>query len=156
MFFTIILDTEITYLKFTARRNPQITTAINSSEGLPDVGYTGMCHRQGSTFHFQKSRTGVTFEIFSRTGPDFYNFTPEQDPFLTIWSQMSKMPVAFLKKDWSNPNFLSKTYACLSAKNTDCVPITIIVSKLYSNKLMLLPVGVPVSCSLMLTCSCKK
>ena len=35
---------------------------------LPYVRYTGMCHRPGSSFHFQKSRTG----------PKFLNFTPEQ------------------------------------------------------------------------------
>ena len=29
--------------------------------GLPYVGYTGMCHRPGSIFHFQKSRTGPKF-----------------------------------------------------------------------------------------------
>ena len=36
--------------------------------GLPYVGYTGMCHRPGSIFHFQKSRTG----------PKFWSFTSEQ------------------------------------------------------------------------------
>ena len=36
--------------------------------GLPYVGYMGMCHRPGSIFHFQKSRTG----------PKFWGFTPEQ------------------------------------------------------------------------------
>ena len=28
---------------------------------LPNVGYMGMCHRPGSIFHFQKSRTGPEF-----------------------------------------------------------------------------------------------
>ena len=40
--------------------------------GLPNVGYTGMCHRQGSIFHLQKSRTGAKFwNFYSRTGPAF-------------------------------------------------------------------------------------
>ena len=26
-------------------------------------------------------------KLYSRTGPTFWSFTPEQDPFLTIWSQ---------------------------------------------------------------------
>ena len=30
-------------------------------EELPYVGYTGMCHRPGSIFHFQKFRTGPKF-----------------------------------------------------------------------------------------------
>ena len=47
------------------------------------------------------------------------------------------MPVAFLKTDRSNPNFLLEKYACLLAKDTECVSI---ISELYSNKLML-PVG---------------
>ena len=37
--------------------------------------------------------------FYSRTGPTFLSFTPEQDPFFTIWSQMPgsnvKIPVAF-------------------------------------------------------------
>ena len=49
-----------------------------------------------------------------------------------------------LKNGKSNLNFLSKKYACLSVKGTECVPVTIIVSKLYSNRLML-PVGALVS-----------
>ena len=57
---------------------------------LPDVGYMGMCHRPasaGSIFHLQKSRTGPTFlKFYSRTGPTVWSSTPEQDPFLTIWS----------------------------------------------------------------------
>ena len=122
--------------------------------GLPNAGYTGMCHRPGSIFHFQKSRTGL-FGLFSRTGPDFQSFTPEQDRLLKIWSQTSKMQVAFLENDQSNPSFLSKKYARLLAKDTECVPVTIIMIVLYSNKVML-PVGALVSCSLMLTYSCKK
>ena len=56
---------------------------------LPNVGYTGMCHRPGSIFHLQKSRTGSkVLKFYSRIGPIFWSFTPEQDPFLTIWSPM--------------------------------------------------------------------
>ena len=29
--------------------------------GLPNVKFTGMCHRLGSIFHFRKSRTGPEF-----------------------------------------------------------------------------------------------
>ena len=39
--------------------------------GIPNVGYTGMCHRSRLIFYFQKSRTGHEFELFLRTGPDF-------------------------------------------------------------------------------------
>ena len=46
------------------------------------------------------------------------------------------MPVAFLKNDRSSPNFLLK-YASLLAKDTEFVPVRIIINKLYSNKLML-------------------
>ena len=65
------------------------------------------------------------------------------------------MPIAFLKNDRSNPNFLFKNYACLLAKDTECVPVTIIINNCNSNKLIL-PVRALVSCSLMLTYSCKK
>ena len=36
------------------------------------------------------------------------------------------MPAAFLKNDWSNPNFLFKKFACLLARV--CVSVTIIIS----------------------------
>ena len=36
-------------------------SAPGEGGGLPNVGYTGMCHRPGSIFHFQKSRTGPKF-----------------------------------------------------------------------------------------------
>ena len=56
---------------------------------LPNVMYTGMCHWPGSIFDLQKSRTGPKFlKFYSRTGPTFWSFTPEQDPFLAIWSPM--------------------------------------------------------------------
>ena len=47
------------------------------------------------------------------------------------------MAVAFLKNDRFSPNFLLKKYACFLAKDTERVPDTIIISKLYSHKLML-------------------
>ena len=34
-----------------------------------NVGYTGMCHRPGSIFHFQKSRTGPDFGTFFQNRP---------------------------------------------------------------------------------------
>ena len=54
---------------------------------LPNVGYTGMCHRPGSIFHFQKSRTGPKFRSVTPEQVllfEVFIFTPEQDPFLTI------------------------------------------------------------------------
>ena len=90
----------------------------------------------------------------SGTGPDFQRITQEHDPFLTIWSQTSKVPVAFLKNDRPSPNFHFKKYSCFLSKHTGCVPVTIIINKLYSNKLML-PMGTLVSYSLMSTYSCK-
>ena len=66
------------------------------------------------------------------------------------------MPVAVLKMTGPIPVFPLKKYACLLAKDTaECVPVTIIISKLYGNELIL-PVGALVSCSLILTCSRKK
>ena len=56
---------------------------------------------------------------------------------------MSKMQVAFLKNDRFDPNFLLEKYT----KGTDCVPVTIISSKLYNNTLMM-PVGALNSCFL--------
>ena len=68
---------------------------------------------QGRLVTSKNSEQALNFELFSRTGPDFESVTPEQDPFLTIWSQMSKMPVAFLKNDRSNHQFSFKKL-CLS------------------------------------------
>ena len=59
---------------------------------LSNVRYTGMCHRPGSIFQLQKSRTGPKFlKFYSRTGPTFSSFTQEQDPFLTIWSPTPRL-----------------------------------------------------------------
>ena len=57
------------------------------------------------------------------------------------------MPVGFLKNDRSNSNFLFKKYASLLVNGIGCVPVTIIIGKLYRNKLML-AVGTLVSCFL--------
>ena len=65
------------------------------------------------------------------------------------------MPVAFLRTDRSKLNFLFKKYACLPAKDTDLVLVTIIVSKLHGSKLML-SMGALVFCSLMLLILVKK
>ena len=47
--------------------------------GLPYVGYTGMCHRPESIFHFQKIQNRPQIlKFYSRTGPTFWSFTPEQ------------------------------------------------------------------------------
>ena len=59
-----------------------------------------------------------------------------------------KNPSCFPQSDRSNPNFLFKKYAYILVKDTECVPVIIIISKFYSNKLML-PVKAFVSCSLM-------
>ena len=61
---------------------------LKSWGGLPYVGYTGMCHRPGSIFHFQKSRTGhkfwgftpeqaLLFEVYSRAGSFFHNLVSD-------------------------------------------------------------------------------
>ena len=161
-----------------------------------------MCHRQWSIFHFEKSGTSPKFGTFSRTVPDFKNITREQDPFLTIWSQTSKTPVAFSlmtspvpiflklqlheaiyrlrfysntlihilslsnshnnvasvqksRSDKSHRVIVALNYVCLLAKDTECVLVTIIINKLWSNKLIL-PMGALVSCTLLLIYSCKK
>ena len=68
-------------------------------EGLSNVGYTGMCHRAGVDFTLStiQNRPRI-WHLFPGSSPDFFNITQEQDPFLTIWSQTSEMPFAFLKK----------------------------------------------------------
>ena len=71
--------------------------------------------------------------------------------FLTIWSQTSKMQLL----SFPIPIFFSKNISVFLAKHPECVPVTITVYKLYSNKLML-PVGTLVSCNLMITYSRKK
>ena len=75
----------------------------------------------------------------------FKVLTPEQDPFSGIWSRTSKMPVTSLKNDRSNRTFLSKNYGCLLPKDTECVPVKFINSKLHANKFML-PSGALLSC----------
>ena len=50
---------------------------------------------------------------------------------------MSKLPVAFLENGKSGPNFLSEKYVSILAKDTEYVPVAIIISKLHSNKVML-------------------
>ena len=88
---------------------------------LPYVGYTGKCHRPGSIFHFQKSRTG----------PKFWGFTPEQaQPFdvllqnrilfsqsgLRCLAQMSKSQLlsAFLSCSLMSSPLLYYTWASVS------------------------------------------
>ena len=64
-------------------------------------------------------------EFFPEQALIFKSFTPEQDPFLTVWCQMLEMPVTFLKNDRPNPSFLLKKCACLLAKDTECVPVSL-------------------------------
>ena len=119
------------------------------------------------------SRTGPTFEVLLQSRILFWSFTPEQNPFLKFYSRAEsffevllqsrilfwqsglkrqcsnvKNPSCFPQSDRSSPNFLIKKYTYLLLKDTECVPVIIIISKLYSNKLML-PVKAFVSCSLM-------
>ena len=57
---------------------------------LPNVRYTGMCHRPWSIFHFQKSRTGPqVLRFYSRTGSFFDNLNSNAP------AQISKISVAF-------------------------------------------------------------
>ena len=111
---------------------------------------------RGRFFTSKNYGTGPDIGTFFQNTPWFLKYYSRSGSFfLTIWSQTAKMAVVFLKNDKSNPNFLFKKYVCLLAKGTECVPVTIIINKLYSNKLML-PVQALVSCSLMLTYSCEK
>ena len=119
----------------------QIVTARGRGE-LPYVGYMGICHRPGSIFRFQKSRTS----------PEFWTFFPEQALIFKVllmnrilfWEsglkpefQTSKFQLLSWKMTGPISIFFLKSYACLLAKNADCVLVTIIISKLYSNKFML-------------------
>ena len=100
-------------------------------------------------FSLPKIQNGLLILTYSsRPGPDFLSFTPEQDPFLITWSGTSKLPVDFMKDSGFCPNYLSKKYACLLAKDTDYAVNT--------NKPTFAPVGSLVFCSQMLTYSCKK
>ena len=85
---------------------------------LPNVEYRGMCHQPGSIFHLQKSSTGPKFlKFYSRTGPTFWSFTPEQDPFLTIWSptpwlkgQKSQLLSSFVSCNLMSPFLFCKVF----------------------------------------------
>ena len=126
-------------------RFSNFSSTLGLGEGeLTNVGYTGMCHRPGSIFHIQNRPQIFNFfrnrlyflKFYSRTGPFFDNLVSNV-----------KNPSCFPQNDGSNPNFLVKNYAYLSVEDTGCVPVMIIFSKVYSNKLML-PVEALVSCSL--------
>ena len=74
-------------LRFEIRNDGRFSTKMKGSFGvasdwphlnllpggeLPDIGYTGMCHRPGLIFHHQKSKTSPKFfKFYSRTGPTF-------------------------------------------------------------------------------------
>ena len=64
---------------------------------LPYVGYVPLTRVDFSLPKIQDRPQILKF--YSRTGPTFWSFIPEQDPFLTIWSQTPgsnvKIPVAF-------------------------------------------------------------
>ena len=61
--------------------------------------------------------------------PQILKFFSRAGSFLRFLSLTSKIPVAFLKNDRSDPNFLSRKYAYLLAKDAECMPVKIIVSK---------------------------
>ena len=54
---------------------------------------------KGRFFTSKNPEQAPNFEVLLQNRPYFLRFTPEQDPFLTIWSQMPssnvKIPVAF-------------------------------------------------------------
>ena len=54
---------------------------------------------QGRFFTSKNPEQAPNFEVLLQNRPYFWRFTPEQDPFFTIWSQMPgsnvKIPVAF-------------------------------------------------------------
>ena len=88
--------TELQYFSFSVMT--QLEEILNGQSYFTD---------QGRFFTSKNPEQARNFGVFFRTGPHFKSFTPEQDPILTIC-----------------PNFLSKKYAYLLAKDTECVPIT--------------------------------
>ena len=89
----------------------------------------------------KKSQQAPNFELFKGTGLDVYlkHYSRTVSFFDNLVSNVNNAS-CFPKNNKSNPNFLLKKYACLLAKDTECVPVTIIINKLYRNK-PILPVG---------------
>ena len=128
-------------------RFSNFSSTLGLGGGLTNVGYTSMCHRPGSIFHFQKSRTGPQILNFFRNRLYLLKFYSRTRSFFDDLVSNVKNPSCFSQNDGSNPNFLVKNYAYLSVEDIGCVPVMIIFSKVYSNKLMP-PVEALVSCSL--------
>ena len=103
-------------------------------------------------FHIQKCRTGPEFWTFFQNRPCFLKFYSRTGSFLDNLVSNVQIASCFPGKLPVQSQFSFKK-VCL--KDAECVPVIIIISKWYSNKVML-PVGAVVSCSLMLSCSCKK
>ena len=101
-------------------------------EGLPNVRYTGVCHRPGSIFTSRNPEQAPNFQVFSRTALIFKVLLQNRILFVKSGLERQKNPVAFLKNDKSGPNFLSKKYAHLLAKDIEYVPVTVIMSKLQT------------------------
>ena len=72
--------------------------------GLPNVGYTGMCHRPGLIFHFQNPEQAPNFALLIQNRPRilmFYSriesFLDNQKCQLLSWKITSPIPVFFFK-----------------------------------------------------------
>ena len=96
---------------------------IPGGEGLPNVGYTGMCHQPGSICHFQKSRTGpiLNFEVLLQNRPYFLKIYYRTGSFSdnlvsNAPAPMSKIPVAFLKLIGPIPIFFLKSMPIFFSK----------------------------------------
>ena len=113
-----------------------------------------VCATDQSRFFTSKNpEQAPNFKILLQNRPCFLKFYSRTGSFflqsgLKCPGSQVKNPSCFPLGDRSNPNFLFKKYAYLLVKDTECVPVIIINSKLYSSKLMM-PVKAFVSCSLM-------
>ena len=86
-----------------------------------------------------QNRPRILNFFFLEQAPVFKVLLQNKIPFLTIWSQTSKSCFPEKRSQFSSQKLR------LSFCSTECLPVTIIIGKLYSNKLIL-PVGALVSC----------
>ena len=102
--FQALRDWENTSPVFITQKEKRVWQRFGQNpggEGLPYVGDTDMCHRPRSIFQFQKSRTG----------PEFWTFFPEQDPFWQSGLECQKRQLLSWKMTSPTPVFLK---VCLS------------------------------------------
>ena len=82
---------------------------------LPNVRYTGMCHRPGLFFTFKNPEQAPNFELFPEQALIFKVLLQNKILFDSLVSN-PKNPGCFPQNDRSNPNFLFKKHAYVVVK----------------------------------------